>query len=284
MKDPLTTYIRKGYKNVDGWLTAIAVRSTAELGAAQAKLGVRGAVSEIGVHHGRFFILLHLLTKAPEISVAWDLFEWQHENADGSGRGDRAAFRENLLRHGCDLTRVRIHTVNSMNLTADQIIAECKGRVRIFSVDGGHTAESTCNDLTLAAETLCTGGIILLDDFFNCDWPGVAEGTCKFFQLHGESLIPVAILGNKFIFTNSESFAGVYTKALENLHRHSACRVKSARVFGRETAIFNAHGEPQGRLLDRTLDFGSSTWMWKALRYTGPGRFLKLMLRHVRDV
>jgi hypothetical protein len=281
--DALTKYIRSGYKNVDGWLTAIAVRSTAELGAVQKRQGILGAVGEIGVHHGRFFILLHLLTQPPEISAAWDLFDWQHENEDESGRGDRVALKKNLVRHGCDLKRIKIHTVNSLNLTADQIVSQCQGRVRIFSVDGGHTAESTYNDLRVAVESLCDGGIIFLDDFFNSDWPGVAEGTCRFFHLHQEALHPVAIVGNKFIFTNDTRLAQTYSHALAALHRTSACRIKSTRVFGRETLVFS-QGEPRGRFLDRTLDYSSDTRMWKAVRYTNTGRFLKLMLRHVKDV
>src|ERR1051325_10626627 len=188
--DPLTRYVRKGYKNVDGWLTATAVRSTVELGRVQKTHGIDGPVGEIGVHQGRFFILLHLLTHSPEISAAWDLFEWQHENTDGSGRGDRGALRENLIRHGCDLDRIKIRTINSYNLTAADIISDCNGRIRIFSVDGGHTAESTYNDLKVAAESLCDGWLIFLDDFFNSDWPGVAEGACRFFQLHPGALRP----------------------------------------------------------------------------------------------
>jgi hypothetical protein len=71
MTAALKKYISSGYRTVDGWLSAIAIKSTAELGALQKRLGVSGAVSEIGVHHGRLFILLHLLTDAPEKSVAW---------------------------------------------------------------------------------------------------------------------------------------------------------------------------------------------------------------------
>ncbi len=282
--NPLTRYIRRGYKNVDGWLTSMAVQSTVELGRVQRKLGIRGPISEIGVHHGRFFILLHLMTDGPELSAAWDLFEWQNQNEDGSGRGDRAAFQQNLLRHGCDSSRIRIRTVNSLNLTADEIVSACNGRVRIFSVDGGHTAESTYSDLKIAAESLCEGGIVFLDDFFNCDWPGVAEGACSFFYRHPAMLYPVAILGNKFIFTNAARFARIYSQALSDFHRRSACRIKTSRVFGHETLVFSSHGDLRGRLLEQTLDYSSDTRMWKAVRYTRPGRILKVVLRHVKDV
>ena len=67
----------------------MAQQSIVALGSVQKHLGIRGAVSEIGVHHGRLFILLHLLTEASEASVAWDLFESQNDKADGSGRGNK---------------------------------------------------------------------------------------------------------------------------------------------------------------------------------------------------
>src|SRR5215470_12707992 len=147
MSEALNKYIKGGYRKVDGWLSAIAIRSTVALGSLQKQLGIRGAASEIGVHHGRLFILLHLLTESPEASVAWDLFESQNENADGSGRGDKRVLQTNLMRHGCDLSRIRINTVNSLTLTAERIVADCEGKVRIFSVDGGHSAKSTYHDL-----------------------------------------------------------------------------------------------------------------------------------------
>src|SRR4029077_15542363 len=142
MTAALKKYISSGYRTVDGWLSAIAIKSTAELGALQKRLGVSDAVSEIGVHHRRLFNLLHLLTDAPEKSVAWDLFESQYENADGSGHGDRRLLQTNLIKHGCDLSRIKINTVNSLTLTASRITAECESKVRIFSVDGGHSAAS----------------------------------------------------------------------------------------------------------------------------------------------
>ncbi len=257
----LKKYISSGYRKVDGWLSAIAIKSTAELGALQKRLGVRGAVSEIGVHHGRLFILLHLLTDAPEKSVAWDLFESQYENADGSGHGDRRLLQTNLVKHGCDLSRIKINTVNSLTLTASRITAECESKVRIFSVDGGHSAESTYNDLNVATNSLCEGGVILLDDFFNADWPGVAEGACRYLHHCQRSLFPVAIVGNKFIFTNTKAMAKIYASALYDRNYGFSCRIKKSSVFGGETLTITPYGTPRGQLFDQTLDCLSNSRM-----------------------
>jgi len=284
MSEALNKYIRGGHRKVDGWLSSIAIRSTVAVGSLQKRLSIHGAVSEIGVHHGRLFILLHLLTEAPEASVAWDLFEFQNENSDGSGRGDRRMLQANLARHGCDLNRIKINAVNSMNLTAERILAECEGKVRIFSVDGGHRAESTYNDLDIATRSLCEGGVILLDDFFNADWPGVAEGACRYLHRHQESLFPVAIVGNKFIFTNARAMAKMYASALYHRNYGFRCRIKKSSVFGSETLTITAYGAPRGRLVDQTLDGIANSRMWESFRYTAAGRFFKIFLRQIKDV
>ena len=139
--------------------------------------------------------------------MAWDLFENQAENQDRSGLGDREIFVTNLRLHHCDFARVQIEAINSLKLTTDLVLAQSQQVFRLFSVDGGHTAEITFHDLQLASNVLCKGGLVILDDFFNEAWPGVAEGCLRFLLAHPGVLIPVAIFGNKFIFTNDAVFA-----------------------------------------------------------------------------
>src|SRR5262245_20325013 len=82
-------YLKRGQRRVEGWLTPLAAEALVDLAGIQKRLEIRGPICEVGVHHGKLFILLHLLTIAPEASVGWDLFERQGENVDQSGRGDR---------------------------------------------------------------------------------------------------------------------------------------------------------------------------------------------------
>ena len=75
-----------------------AIELICRLGKAQLEMGIAGHVAEIGVHHGRSFILLALLARAGEKAVAIDVFEQQELNVDRSGRGDLAQLRENVAR------------------------------------------------------------------------------------------------------------------------------------------------------------------------------------------
>jgi hypothetical protein len=209
-----------------------------ELSALQKQLGVKGPVCEIGVHHGKLFILLHLLTEGMEISVAWDLFERQEENIDSSGRGDKARLRENLLRHGCDIDRVKVNSANSLQLTPEQIVDECGGKVRLFSIDGGHTAETTFNDLSLAGKSIRDGGVIVADDYFNEAWPGVSEGVCRYFQRNEAGLVPFAIGGNKLFITNDAAMAKRYARHIDRSRK--GFERKKGIAFGNEVLIITS--------------------------------------------
>jgi hypothetical protein len=74
--------------------SARLVKATSD---AQVIAGTRGSVGEVGVHHGRLFILLYLLAEPDERAFAIDIFDEQHLNEDHSGQGDRKVFEENLI-------------------------------------------------------------------------------------------------------------------------------------------------------------------------------------------
>jgi hypothetical protein len=81
----------------------------------------------------------------------------------------------------------------------------------LFSIDGGHTAEIAHNDLSIAAESIGADGVILLDDFFNEWWPGVATGTSQFLRDSPSTIIPFAIVGNKVFFAKTKKMADAST-------------------------------------------------------------------------
>jgi hypothetical protein len=55
-----TRYIHHGKFYVEGWLRTEAALAIAALSERQHALGVEGSTAEIGVHHGKLFILLYL--------------------------------------------------------------------------------------------------------------------------------------------------------------------------------------------------------------------------------
>ncbi len=198
------SYFQHGHAQVAGWLQRDALLLTLGLHRAQRAAGQGGAVAEIGVHHGKFFIALALLAAPAEPALAVDVFERQDLNPDGSGHGDRAAFETNLarwrVRHATTLAR------DSLTLTPAEILG-LTGPIRLFSVDGAHTRRHAGHDLMLAATCLAPGGVVLLDDFCQPAWPGVTEAAILHLHDPACTVAPLAICGGKLFLVRRAEHA-----------------------------------------------------------------------------
>ncbi|HYC45739.1 MAG TPA: class I SAM-dependent methyltransferase [Burkholderiales bacterium] len=246
---PLLRYARTGHRHVGGWLLQPAVDALLGVIGEQGRERLTGAVCEIGVHHGRLFILLCLATRGGERAVAYDLFARQLENSDQSGRGDLEKFLANAREHGCDADRIQAITINSRDLDVEQVLRDCVTRPRLFSIDGGHAADQTCHDLETACAVLCRGGVIILDDLFNEAWPGVAEGTCRFMLTRPHDLVPFAIVGNKVFLTNDARCAAKYRASVTRASGHYFTKVSA--LFGHEVLVVLDEGSAARRLRRR---------------------------------
>ena len=198
--DRVVRYLTFGQRKVEGWLDPDSAKIISALGDIQRAAGYHGAVGEIGVHHGKLFILLLLLTARDEGSFAIDVFEQQHLNTDRSGRGDRERFLDNVRRWAGNDRKVSIIARSSFDVRRDDIVEGC-GDVRLASIDGGHTKECTINDLRLIESVLTEHGIMIVDDYFNSHWPDVSAGVAEYLLDRKSKLLPFAISPNKVYLT-----------------------------------------------------------------------------------
>ncbi len=265
----LNKYVKHSYKKVEGWISPLALKAILKLGEIQETNNIIGSVCEIGVHHGKAFILLHLLTKSDEMSAAIDLFEMQSGNIDNSGKGDKEKLIKNLKNNSCDFERIRIITENSMDISPDFLLTQTKSKIRLFSVDGGHTAEVVFNDLKLAEKTLCEGGVIILDDFFVNSWPGVSEGTCKYLLSGDTKLIPFSTFDGKILFTNNKDIADLYVKGLSGMN---------PEFLTKESAFFNSKVIVLSRSRNNAIDFLRRTKMWQLIKNNKTGALIRKIL------
>ena len=257
MDSRVENYIRRGKFYVDGWLRTEAAQIVVALTERQHSLGIAGGVAEIGVHHGKLFILLYLLGQASEKAVAIDLFEDQHLNIDHSGSGDLAKFRRNLDRHA-DSARLVLHQGNSMDLTGAILTRLADGPLRFVSVDGGHTAEITAHDLATAEAAIAEGGVIVVDDVFNEQWPGVGDGVRHYFERR-PNLVPFAIGANKTYFCRP-SHRDIYRDAAAT----AASTVTATEFLGQPVGFLQFL---RPRLKDRVAESSA----WRRLRTTPIG-------------
>jgi Methyltransferase domain len=202
MNRTFARYRTVGHRFVSGWVQPEVLTIVAALDAAQRDNGVVGSVVEIGVHRGKFLIALQLLQRHAGASVAIDVFGDQQLNVDKSGRGDLNFFLANVDRWS-SRTGLVVHQGDSTKLSADALVALAGSTVRMFSVDGGHTAKTVLSDMRLAEASLAEGGVVIADDVFNGEWPDVAVGTLRYLD-QGGKLAPFAIGFNKTLFAAPE--------------------------------------------------------------------------------
>jgi hypothetical protein len=196
-----------------------------------------GDIIEIGVFHGKSFLPLTFLRDGAERLIAIDCFGKQEHNLDQSGVGSYEMLTKHVKRaHGLEAlpSWLTIISADSMTLSAVDIT----DNARIFSIDGSHTAEATFADLLLADECLGDDGVIILDDCFNCDWPGVVSGLSQYLSESDRdcstSLVPFAIGFNK-VFLSRKARHSKYLSAFESGGR------KTATFFKSEVSVFK-HG------------------------------------------
>ena len=274
----LARYARWG-DGVKGFMEPGLLRLLLAIDDLQAELGVSGALAEVGVYHGKSFAPLALLRRPGETCVAVDCFDAQEHNVDESGVGSRDAFLRNLEAavrkcaddEGNEEEREMVGSYDddkkeydeeeeeeeeeegwlaiiegdSTAVDAGNLTNAAGGPVRLFSVDGCHTAEVTASDVDLASQCLHPDGVVLVDDVFNPDWPGVVTGLSKWCtEVKGTDweLVPFAIGFNKVAMCRRDTHATYLTATKDAGERPYGARVrKTAEFLGWECAVLS-HG------------------------------------------
>ena len=201
---------------VDGWLSETAARATDYLLQYQTARGLYGDVLEIGVYHGRYFIVLANRTVELERAYAIDIFGSGEPVIAGSAHGDREVFEANVKKYApqCDL----IVMESDSSLLPQEFLDRLYHQCRFVSVDGSHDEESVVNDLFVAEKLLAPGGLVALDDWRpegNDQWPEVISGEVR-YQADGGVLQHVGSIPNKLLLCNDPLWVRDYQKVLRD--------------------------------------------------------------------
>ena len=123
---------------------------------------------------------------------------------DASGQGNYGV----VERHGQALNftapQLLLWAVDSTTLTVSDLAAKNISAFAIFSVDGGHTYETTMSDLMLGQDLIHPGGVIVVDDFVNDLWTGVVDGVIHHLHLNTTSLAPFLWACGKLYLAHKE--------------------------------------------------------------------------------
>ena len=195
--------------------------------------------------------MLRLAADSNEQAFVIDVFENQVLNVDGSGHGDQKILQDNLIRWCGSTAGVSIIAKSSLIVAPADIIS-IGGKVRLASIDGGHTAECAYSDLKLIDAVMHDYGIIALDDYFNEDWPDVSTGAARYLLESDTRFRPFAVAPNK-LFLATEEFNDFYRAKLASETPFKAA--KTSEMFGMKVDVFRgAHvAPPVGTFVLQTL-------------------------------
>jgi hypothetical protein len=229
----LRNYLRWKIYSINGYLKSLDARLIVALASWQSSNQIAGGLAEIGVHHGKLFFLLALSRQVGEKSLAIDLFEDDEMNASTRYGGRSRAFSTHAASLNVTLESNEVQKADSLTLTSDDILSRV-GRVRIFSVDGGHLYHHVAHDLPLAFSTLAPGGVIIVDDFCNPEWPEVTAATYDFVRAQEGKIVP-AILTRKKLYLAPPNIASAYGEfATQFAARERHTNRGLVEVMGRE--------------------------------------------------
>ena len=197
-----------------------------------------GSVGEIGIHRGKYFLAIAGNALHSETLVAIDLFEdGQSKNFDKSGKGNLIGFlQQTELYFGKEITKkIKIIKGDSTELTAKSF----KGipKFRYFSIDGGHSLQTTISDLNLVACMIIDGGIIVISGFFMETSLSVSEAMILY--LHSQNkLVPVMRIDDKLYLTTS-NYATMYRDFIHDHIPGIICKHKRLHL-----STFSIRGYP----------------------------------------
>jgi SAM-dependent methyltransferase len=196
-------------RKINGWFSKEAASLFALLNELQRENDIEGDLFEIGTHHGKSAVLLACMAQPGRESLGiCDLFGDQSENVSASGGGDQAIFKENIRKLSLPALEINTFWKNSQNLK----IQEIGQNFRFFHVDGGHNCNEALSDLKLAALVILPEGVIVVDDPFRPEWPGVTEAIIRFLDQH-DDFTAILVGFNKLILVRKES-ARIYSDAI----------------------------------------------------------------------
>jgi hypothetical protein len=242
--------VTRNARHVNGWFSRESAQLFGLLNAVQRDAEVRGDLFEIGVHHGRSTILLCHMARSDERVRVCDLFSAQDQNVSGSGSGDRAVFERNIATLAPDAAIVEVFQMRSAQLDAERIGAP----YRFFHIDGGHLAEEALADLRLASEVVDERGVVVVDDPFRSDWPGVTEAVLQFL-CERRDFSAVAVGFNKIVICRRAG-RSIYDAALADPWGRFDRRVWQAQdlsLVGSRVRVFTIPPDRQLPLVEHAV-------------------------------
>lgn len=164
-KDYLTHFKTVVDAQVEGWFYPIDIIMLSGLLNDIQKFP--GDICEIGVAYGKSAICLSQFRSLSDKLYLYDIFDDDIK--------EKAL--DNIKRFG-NPNHIEVRVQNTMTLTHDDLSFDRP--LRLLHIDGCHEHSAVLNDLQLFTEKMSDGGVIVLDDYNDYEYPGVNSAASEY--------------------------------------------------------------------------------------------------------
>jgi hypothetical protein len=236
-REQIDRYLRLNFYKIEGYMDRLDASIYRELIVAQIESGIAGSLVEIGVHYGRSFFVLAAGRCGTEKSLGVDLFEEDELYKHPHRIGRLVGFKSNCQKLNFQFSSDEILKKSSLELSPDEIVKRV-GRVRFFSIDGGHMYQHVANDLALAEKVMVSGGVICMDDILCPLWPEVSIATYDWLRSAACPFVPFLITNGK-LYICGRDYASYYWNLLDSDKRLKSSKVRDITVLGSSVTVLS---------------------------------------------
>jgi hypothetical protein len=183
---------------IQGWLFKADTLCLWYIDSLQKANDVRGDLCEIGVYHGKSLLLMANFRRSEEIIYGFD---------DFGDEKDRIA-RESLELYAYSTEQVQLIAGDTQKLGTEELKATISSPIRFLHVDGGHTYSECMHDLMTFAPLLGKGAVIVVDDYYDREYPGVGSAVNAYCRSNqGRAFRPFLVGQNKLYLCQNSMVA-----------------------------------------------------------------------------
>ena len=202
-EERLLAFINTDSAQVKGWFYPADMLSFYFLDLIQKQVAVTGSLCEVGVYEGKSLVLLSLMQREGERLLGFDLFP------DDSLPNTR----ENLGRYG-STRAVELHAGDTSGLSLQGLRGLMPEGLRLLHIDAGHEYHEVLHQLTLFAPFVRNGGVIIMDDYQDREFPGIEAAVLDFCERDRPRRFVPFFAGANKMYLCERHWAGVYQRFL----------------------------------------------------------------------
>jgi predicted O-methyltransferase YrrM len=199
----------KQFSHIEGWFWPDSIAIWDSLLSFQKSSGKTGNFFEIGVYRGKSAALSTLHAREDETCVLLDPhISPECKQTINSIKPKNVIYAE----------------IRSTDLLRSSGLPPDTGNCRWIHIDGEHTGMAVLNDMTVANLLLNEDGVVVIDDFFNPQYPQITSAVFDWINQNARQMVMFLVGNNKCYLCRPRSAQSYLTYVKQSLYEDMAAR------------------------------------------------------------